>query len=355
VRIVQLTTTPCAYYPHRIAACINKYSNHSSRCVEVKHDGHFKHDLTFAKDKDECIELLNSADVIHMHNYLTLDSGNFSPVNLRKLYEKGTKFVIHYHSAPDIIMKVCPTRTIESILYPEIPSIVSAQMQSRYYPNSYVVPQVIPFDDEEYRNKGYLYDVVYFASNKISLENRFDSKGWTEVCSMLDATGSSNILKSACFEYDFNKCMDMKSRSLVVIDDLFSGTYHLNALEALAMSKAVMCYVDNYSEAVLKFITGATWIPFVNVHYNDSLEVVKWLIDNRAKAVEIGKSGREWIEKYYSPKAMINKWYIPMYKSLFDNPARIKRQKGLDNVPFMYKEFNDLMHGMRHKRLRSYT
>ena len=352
MKIVQLTTSPIAFYPYRLSECINRYSDYSSRCVELRSGGHFDHDLAFDKDKELCIELLNKADVIHMHNYLTLDSTDFAPVNLRKLHDGGTKFVIHYHSAPEIIKKVRSTMSMESIINPEIPSIVSAQMQSKFYPNSYLVPHILPLHNEEYRNKGYMYDVSFFASNKLDIRNRFDSKGWSNVCGMLDVSNAKNVYKSAECKLGFKEMLDIKSRSLIVIDDLFSGTWHLTSLEALAMSKVAMCYMDNYTEAVFKYITDSVWLPFINVHFNDSLELINWFVENRSAAIEHGKKGRDWLEKYYGPDVLVKKWFVPMYNYLFEDTAKLRRQKELRDIPFNYNEINELMHDMKIKNVR---
>jgi len=88
-RIVHFSKTPCAGSAIRLVNCLNKYTNYDVRLVDLKKWGIYDSDLIMSESPDLINELVNTADIIHFHNYLHYDSNDFYPINFIDLKKKG--------------------------------------------------------------------------------------------------------------------------------------------------------------------------------------------------------------------------------------------------------------------------
>jgi glycosyltransferase involved in cell wall biosynthesis len=92
----------------------------------------------------------------------------------------------------------------------------------------------------------------------------------------------------------------------VVADQLIVGWYAMFALEAMAMGKPVLCFLDDDLKE-LYTVTGfvaADEIPIINCSPLTVKEVIRDLALNRDKLFEIGKQSREYVMKHHSTQAV---------------------------------------------------
>jgi hypothetical protein len=149
LKIVHLATDAIAGMPFRLVKILRENTPFQVRLIETKHRDSYPQDMVFEDDREEAIELINNADIIHLHNNLDLESSAFSPVDFSALARKGTRFVRQFHSEPSVIARKMNCSTA-SILNDTLPSIVLGQFQERYYPEAMVVPNPIPVNDPDY-------------------------------------------------------------------------------------------------------------------------------------------------------------------------------------------------------------
>ena len=116
-----------------------------------------------------------------------------------------------------------------------------------------------------------------------------------------------------------------KGRSRIVIDDLVTGSYHLSGLEGLSLGRAVLCYLDERTRSILKAVSGATELPFVNVRLEDAPSVIEHLLENQDTIDAIGKESRRWIDRYWSEGRLVSH-FEQLYEDLVEDPTRIRKQ-----------------------------
>lgn len=88
----------------------------------------------------------------------------------------------------------------------------------------------------------------------------------------------------------------------VVADQFIIGWYAFFAIEAMAIGRPVMCYLDPRLEEL--YITRGLYdrdeMPIINTAHNRIKETLDWLISNRRSLEDIAKKSRSFVEKYHS-------------------------------------------------------
>lgn len=331
MRALHFSRTPLAGAPIRLVQALRSLPDIHVNLIDKEKWGLYDHDIVFSDSLEQSFDLAMKADIIHLHNYLDLDSKDFHPIDFNLLKKRGKAFVRQFHSHPSFIaneMKV----SVNSLLNSEMPSLVVAQFQERFYPNAHVVPNIIPQGSNLYSPSSLpvKYD-VFFAptSSNSAWDDRWNTKGALETLILLnELKGKRNFFTPTSDLIPLNLLLQEKARSLIVIDELITGSYHLSGLEGLSLGKAVLCFVDSRALYVMREISGSDIIPFVNIRLEDTFEVISYLLDQPSAAVDIGRTSREWIEKYWAD-SVLAKRYADVYDKLLANPELIKRQKSL--------------------------
>ncbi len=317
-KIVHISLTPIAGAPIRLVNALNKYSDFEARLINLNpnHYGHrsFEEDLSWFKDKDQCLDVIKKADIIHLHNYFNYtDSGNQFGFNLKEVAKENAVFIRQYHSVPGLI------NAKDDFL----PTLVIPHNASRYYPLAKIVPNIIPENDINHlnidkNNKRPL--VIYTPSSKnsafFSLYSRWDTKSYPEVL---------KIVKQAqkVVDFDFRvvtntpheECLKLKQQADIVIDDVATGSMHLSALEGLSQGAVVLSYLDNTVYNNFLNLTGSKELPVVNVRLKEMKQALIDLVKDKDLRKDLSDYSRYWIENYYSEEKMI-KHYIKAYDEL---------------------------------------
>src|SRR5450830_345221 len=152
MQILHFSLTPLVGAPMSICRALSLHEGVSSRFAVFDTCGGsydrmvFDTDLQWTRDRDEIVELARTADIIHLHNFLDLDSQQFQPINFRQLWNDERPMVRHFHSSPEAIAHKMPP-PMQTVINCPIPKLVIAQFQSRYFPNAKVVPNIV-FDND---------------------------------------------------------------------------------------------------------------------------------------------------------------------------------------------------------------
>ena len=354
IKIVHFSITPCAGSAIRLVNALNMDSNINANLVDSNRWDKFDHDLVFGENLEKVISLVADADIIHLHNYLHLDSKEFRPINFRKLKNEGKKIIRQLRGNPFTLSRVAKMNVKEFINL-KIPSMVIGQFMERYYPNAYVVPNIIPENHRVYQPKYQQKKNIYFAPTfpNSAWTHRWETKGSPEVDKILNKFCKiRNVQLNRIKDLRLNEALKYKQDSNVVIDDLVTGSYHISTLEGLSMGKPVLTYLDSRTTYVMKEISGSNNLPIINIRLEELNETLNYLFDNEMIIDEIGKNSRKWIVDYWSEKKMISK-YIQLYNRLLENEDNIKRQKSLklDNKAqiFFSQELPDIIYYSRKK------
>lgn len=93
----------------------------------------------------------------------------------------------------------------------------------------------------------------------------------------------------------------------IVVDQLLVGWYGAFAVEAMALQKPVVCYLN---EDLFYLVPWAKDIPIVNANINNLYDKLKVLINNPNERDKLGRQGREFVKRCHDPitiaREMIN-------------------------------------------------
>ena len=106
------------------------------------------------------------------------------------------------------------------------------------------------------------------------------------------------------------QAMQLMANCDVYVDQLIMGSHGLAALEAMALGKAVVCYIkpsmrDKYPPE----------LPLVSADPQTLPDVLAELLANRARIADLGRQGRAYVEKYHDA-VMLARGLRDFYESL---------------------------------------
>ena len=342
-KVAHIAYTPLAGAPIRIVSALNNSQyDVEARLVVLNEHAYgnrvFQNDLSWSKDEEACREVIRSADILHCHHYFDLDSNVPFGENFIRMCAPNAKFLRQYHTHPLTIAGNNQSLAHE-IIYSGVPSCVIAQFHERYYPNSLVVPNIVPIDDELYSPSEHRTErrVAFSPSTNNSAWNdpngfsRWDTKGAPETLSLLRKIQRQipDVEIDHIFNMPHEDCLQRKNRCGIFIDDLITGSYHLSGLESLAMGIPTLTYLDPRTLRTIQDISGSLDHPWVNCRLEEASEYLSELLRNDALCRRLGQRSRSWMETYWNEQRMIKK-YTEMYKSLLDT-GRVLRSPRFDS------------------------
>lgn len=361
MNVVFITCTPLAGAPIRIANALNQYTEYKTRVIDLNPNCYgnrtFEEDLVWVENREECLQLISQADILHFHHFFDIDSEhNPFNINFRKI-NPTAKIIRHFHSTLDFILQCNQGLSVSDIEKDKYPKLVVPHCSERTFLSACVVPNIIPIKNsllipQETTNR--ILEVFYSVSSPYSMRvARWETKGLPEVTSKIN-----EILKEVYFDFKlvqntpYLECMKLKQYSDIVIGDVTSGSYHLTDLEALSMGKPTLTYLDSRSQFVLQNLLKCDSLPFVNCRLEDMKAPFIELIRNDGLRKEIGDFSRSWIEKFYDDKVLV-KYYVEVYEKLL-NGEEISRQENLmypEAKRFLYNTLYDMQWENRVKEL----
>jgi len=94
-----------------------------------------------------------------------------------------------------------------------------------------------------------------------------------------------------------SKALQIYGEADIIIDQLRTGSHGIFAIEAMAMGKPVLCYIRD--DLFSKYPPG---LPILNTNPDNIYDNLKLLIENPELRVELGKKGREYVERVHDSK-----------------------------------------------------
>lgn len=323
MKIVHLSQTPVAGSPIRIVDALNFYTALDVHLITAAPYAYglnrvYSLDINWQLQQELSLQLLQEADVVHVHQYFSLE--NFYNKDVEKIC--NNKICIRQlHSAPFFLADKTG-KEISSIVNDPTPQLVIAQFQERFYPKARVVPNIVELPDLQETSQENPLPVVSFATSTAlgAWESRWDTKGYPEVCKLLHELKAEGLCEiDIITDTPHEECLRRKQAADIILDDMVTGSYHLNGLEGLAAGKPVLGWLDTRVQDTLKALTGAPTLPWVNVHLEDAGEVLRHLLLDRELRETLGQAGRQWMEQWYHPQRLV-KHYVDAYNDLLEHP-----------------------------------
>ena len=362
--ILHFSLTPLAGSPIRICRALNMLESIESRLVLLDPKGYVDRehpiDLVWGCDNDEILDLLERADVIHLHNSLGLQSKQFSPINFERYWQEGKPMVRQFHSTPNLVARMAK-EDVSSVLSCPIPKVVISQYPERFYENSRLVPNIV-FDLEEFtaleRDKNAI-RIGYSPSNfRSSRSTRWDTKGYPETIKVLKSvikkanSSGLNVELDIIEQVTHAECLRRKALCDISIDDLVTGSYHLSTLESLMLGSLAISFTDDRVQNAIREISGRDDFPAVNVRLEDLEHVLSYLIERPELVREIGSYSRQWMVRRWAPERMAQK-FVGIYHEVISNPhASFPSRFSLrdDCGHFLNQGIYDILWESRHER-----
>jgi hypothetical protein len=311
--VLHLSDTTLSGSPIRIMKLTNKYSkNYKARhCVwnPVIFKRVFELDVVGKESNEhELRALLDWADIIHYHNRWKRQE----IFKFLSILPPNKPSVIQIHSPKD-------WENFSEEIESGLPIAVIAQFHVRQWNNlSYIVPNCVdifestymPMENKPIRNT----PIVSYAPSSTN-GHGWNSKGYEVISRDLKRMKLANrIIYQLIIEKPHNIAMELKRGADIGIDEIVTGSYHMSSLEYMAMGIPCFSYLDSLTAKVVKDLTGAEELPFINAGRDKFLPVLQSIITDKSY-IELGKSTRLFMEKYWNPQALLSH-YEEMYKDL---------------------------------------
>lgn len=305
MKVLHLSDTTLSGAPLRLSNVFNKYSEHESRhmvWMPIVFDRVFPTDLISQHmTREEIEKWFEWADVIHYHNrykrQMIFTKTGLTPPNKPS--------VIQIHSPRE-------SENFKEELESGIPLAVIAQYHVRQWPElRFIVPNVVDIYDPSHmpiQKPTRLQPIVSYAPSNTSCKG-WDNKSYGIVSPALKKLymGTREINYQRITKMPFLECLKLKQNADIGIDEVSTGSYHMSSLEYLSMGVATIGYLDKECEKVVKDLTGASWLPWVQSSELAFNKDITKLVRNKNYA-DVGAKSRQWMETYWNPDALCTFW-----------------------------------------------
>jgi hypothetical protein len=285
----------------------------------------FQEDLLWPKNQPEILKLLETADIVHLHNWIDLSQNKFG-IDFNQYIKKGQRLIRQFHTEPGKLAKTWGISQREIINDP-VAQLVLAQFHERYYPRARIVPNIVPIFDQDYLAST-AKDTeapckIFFSptSMRSAWESRWNTKGAFETIKIIE-----RLQKKLNFEFEciarrpHSETLTKKQTSDIVIDEVVTGSYHLSTLEGLSQGKPTLAYLDSRTISTIHEVTSAvSQIPIINTQLEDLDITIKRLVEDKPLREYLGAYSRKWMEKHWSDSQMIQH-YVHAYEDLINRP-----------------------------------
>lgn len=337
LNIVHFSKTPLAGAPIRLVQALRQHTDYKVNLIDLKRWGIFEHDVIYLENPEYALSLAQKADIIHLHDCLDEESKIFELIDFKQLRQQGKMLLRQFHSPRLAIANGLGITELE-LLASSIPSIVIAQYHERYFPYSRVVPNIIPHNSDLYLPQvgNSVPEICYSATRPFSAWDgsqdyikRWATKGSPETIEIIKQVATKTGCKATFLTGKTHaEVMKAKQQATIVADELVTGSYHLSGLEGLGVGKPVVAYLDPRTIHTLQAISGSDICPFINVRLENVRTVLVHLLNNLDEVKHLGIASRQWIEKYWSDKSLVQH-FVDVYEQLVLDPSQITRQDSL--------------------------
>lgn len=176
-----------------------------------------------------------------------------------------------------------------------------------YSPNSMVIRQAIeleyiPFIKAKKNNSKII--IVHAPTNR-------KIKGTEFIISAVEKLSSeiSNIELIIVEHKPHSEAIEIYKKADIIVDDILQGPYGIFAIECMALGKPVLCHIHK------NLVSYYEELPIINTSPKTIYGDLKKLIENPRKIEEIGRKGREYVEKNHD-SIKIAKQLIDIYRNL---------------------------------------
>ena len=277
--------------------------------------------LCGGSDRPKMKSFFRWADVIHCHD-------DCYPALLRTAFVEGKKLVYHAHIG-DIPERFFRGKNKRWSYDPRVGHACITNGYGRLFdmeekhPECSVkwhrLPDILDINHPELRPCPEIRPrglrAVFAFSNRKEKGGKLNAKCPKETTRLLRR--ARGVSTRFLFRRPYSEVMAEMKAAHVVVDDLFSPYTHLCALEGACVGACVLTYYDDQTRKEVCNYLGAPEdsYPFIRTDEHTILERLDYYRRKPQKAIEAGKRARAWMEKYYEPKRLLER-YLEFYSTV---------------------------------------
>lgn len=319
MRVVHITENPIAGAPMNLSLALNKWQGDriSSRHIAASDRNEarvYKSDLlTEVNSYDEIRKVMEEADVFHFHNF-------YSKQDLFRKYPNLWDICLR---RPRVWQVHSPRGTAwmdiqEGLRDPRAAHLVIAQYHPREWPECRIVPNVIDITEPLLTPQERIWSGplrIAYSPSRIRLLG-WDNKGYDETVPVLQRLVDKRAISAeVIYNKPHEECLRRRSTAHIAIDEIVTGSYHLCSLESLAQGCLTFAGLDDLQTKTLKDLTGATWLPWARANPDNLMQRLIVCIQDPSGVKLMAGESRRWMEKYWHPKDMTNR-FMEIYEGL---------------------------------------
>jgi len=329
-KVVHIALSHLVGHPLSIVKALNAYTEYSARFVNIfqfKY-GIYENDLLMPDDYEEIVDVINDADIIHLHQVIELEN-NALNVDFKKLQKEGKKIIRQWSSEPGHY-RYYGMPDVDHFLDEEnVLHLVTGQYHERFYGNAIPVPLLL--DSGKFAGHDTSFDMTdpvlaYSPSNQFSIEEkRWATKGYHEFLKMIkDIQTDSRFRLDLIEDVPHSEVLKRKAVATMVADEMCTGTYHTSALEGLALGKPTFSYLDQRTAMTLATMTGTNEVPFICTTMKQFPDVFREILNDHGLCASIGEYSRKWFNDYYHESKLI-RFHADIYDKLLNGEIKTER------------------------------
>lgn len=289
LKVVQLSSNPISGSPWELNKLLQSSPLIESRFISgtdtyKEIDGvpsrKFPSDLLWNEDREECIKIIQEADILHCHNTIF-------PENLQEYIQPHQKVVVQLYS---VHRDALQSQIDKALFFANIIVIADQPWQKDVYKNiSAKYLPLVKTDFKKSKRHNVRPIIVYSPTNKYDLTHIY-SKGYNEVISVINELKEKFNFEFRLIEgVDYEKNLELKRNGDILIDDIINeNAMHGSSIEASA-----------YGAVPLTNYTG-TDFPFYKTNLSSlKANLTKLLNDKTLLSEEQQKIHKWFIKKYY--------------------------------------------------------
>lgn len=273
--------------------------------VEPPGRGSFPRDVPMDGDPDAVARLLETADIIHYHNWrLTSLLFKFHPWARDIARRKPS--VIQFHSP-----RAGNGWFEDELRDPAVIKLVVAQHHVRLFPECLPVPNAVPIDDPLHRPAGVHNQPPVIAFTPFRCGRRgWYAKGCGKTLEVLRRGFSHRFVSGA----PLREVLELRAQCDIAIDEVVTGSYHLCSLESLSQGLATVAGLDAQTLDALEQVTGTREHPWVVARLDTLEAVLRRLVEDEAYRCAKRQEARQYMERHWNPGAITGR-FATIYRS----------------------------------------
>ena len=326
-RVLHISLTNCAGAIWNLHRLMNKSGRIESRVATasaitrgVFRNRTYPSDILWT-DRAAFERAIQQADILHFHNFVHPQSPALRQFRTAMRHKPS---LLQIHSEPAVLSPSFPGR--DPVRTKDIPVLVVAQKQARFYPNATpVLNAVDPFDYADKPGASMpspgLPRIVYTPTDLADYpqsKSTCRGKGYRATRKILDRLARLKLINTACgFDLDAEQLLSLMAGASARIDECVTGGYHMSSLEGLAHGLATFAWLDSKTRALLCRMSGSdeAHLPWVSVPIDGLEAQLSKMAQSATAFADAGEAGRAWMQEHWTSEAILDP-IVAVYDSL---------------------------------------